>query len=191
MNVKNVINSHVINNELKYLTMFTIKYDPSMEMFELCSIHDKIPIQLLLNIPYQIRCGCIHNILIGDVNVFLEVEKNNEEENIITIKICGNIYSNKKSEKIYIFNPNKDKMPITLGRKDCSIIIDDPSISKIHTVINYSYQSDNFYIKDNETKNGSFLMLKEPFNYFYINAIELFFRLFGSKFKINLFCDDI
>ena len=179
------------NCEMKYITLFTIKYDISMEMYELCSIHDNIPLQLLLNFPYQIRCGYVHNILLGNVNIALKVEKNNEEEDIITIKICKDNKKDENNEKMYIFNPNKDKMPISLGRKDCNIILDDPSISKIHAFINYSFESDNFYIKDNETKNGTFLVFKEPFNFYYINSFELYFRLLGSKFQINLFNNEI
>jgi len=48
-------------------------------------------------------------------------------------------------------------MRVTLGRSsDCDIVFDDPTISKMHAVINMEYY-DDLSIEDRESKNGTFI----------------------------------
>ena len=54
----------------------------------------------------------------------------------------------------------------------------------MHLKILYSDNTDTFSVKDNNSQNGSYLLLNEPFNFLYITKI-LSFRFFGSKFNIK------
>ena len=42
-----------IKKENKTITLFTIRYIASMELFEFCSSHNSMPVELLLNNEYQ------------------------------------------------------------------------------------------------------------------------------------------
>ena len=178
----------------KGITLFTIKYISSMELFEFCSTHKSIPVQLLLDYEYQLRNGYDYNILLGEVCIILKVLKNINDEDILRIIIKNKIdeknnnndlNNNKKQEEIYNFNSsNNINQYISIGRKNCAININNDTLNDIHLKIRYSNNTDTFSIIDNNTKNGSYLLLNEPFNFLYIKNI-LSFRLFESKFKIK------
>lgn len=183
-----------VKRDNKCLTLFTIKYIASMELFEFCSIHNKVPVELLLDHEYQLRNGYDYNILLGEICVILKVFKNINDEDILKIKIKDriediynflNISINKKEEEFYIFNSsNYINKLITIGRKNCTVNINNDTISDIHLKILYSDNTDTFSVKDNNSQNGSYLLLNEPFNFLYIKKL-LSFRLFDSKFNIR------
>jgi hypothetical protein len=183
-----------IKRDNKYLTLFTIKYIVSMEMFEFCSIHNKVPVELLLDHDYQLRNGYDYNILLGEICIILKVFKNINDEDILKIRVKDkvddiynflNISINKKEEEFYIFNStNYINKLITIGRRNCTVNINNDTVSDMHLKILYSDNTDTFSVKDNNSQNGSYLLLNEPFNFLYIKKI-LSFRLFDSKFNIK------
>ena len=187
-----------LRKESKTITLFTIRYIASMELFEFCSTHNNIPVELSLDHEYQLRNGYIYNILLGEVCVILRVFKNKNDEDILRIRIQdkidekniidnsnNNLNLSKKQEDTYNFNSSNDIYKyISIGRKNCTINIDNETVSDTHLKIRYSDNSDNFYVIDGESKTGSYLLLNEPFNYLYIKDI-LSFRLLESKFKIQ------
>lgn len=183
-----------IKRDNKYLTLFTIKYLVSMEMFEFCSIHNKVPVELLLDHDYQLRNGYDYNILLGEICIILKVFKNINDEDILKIRIKDkvddiynflNISINKKEEEFYIFNStNYINKLITIGRRNCTVNINNDTISDIHLKILYSDNTDTFSVKDNNSKSGSYLILNEPFNFLYIKKM-FSFRFFDSKFSIK------
>ena len=183
-----------IKRDNRYLTLFTIRYIASMEMFEFCSTHNKVPVELLLDHEYQLRNGYDYNILLGEICVILKVFKNINDEDILKIRIKDkiediynflNISINKKEEEFYIFNSsNYINKLITIGRKNCTVNINNDTVSDMHLKILYSDNTDTFSVKDNNSQNGSYLLLNEPFNFLYITKI-LSFRFFGSKFNIK------
>jgi len=183
-----------IKRDNKCLTLFTIRYIASMELFEFCSTHNKVPVELLLDHEYQLRNGYDYNILLGEICVILKVFKNMNDEDILKIKIKDkiediynflNISINKKEEEFYIFNSsNYINKFITIGRRNCTVNINNETVSDIHLKILYSDNTDTFSVKDNNSQNGSYLLLNEPFNFLYIKKL-LSFRLFDSKFNIR------
>ena len=186
--------SPTIKRDNKYLTLFTIRYIASMEMFEFCSTHNKVPVELLLDHDYQLRNGYDYNIILGEICVILKVFKNINDEDILKIRIKDkiediynflNISINKKEEEFYIFNStNYINKLITIGRRNCTVNINNDTVSDMHLKILYSDNTDTFSVKDNNSQNGSYLLLNEPFNFLYIKKI-LSFRLFDSKFNIK------
>ena len=50
-------------------------------------------------------------------------------------------------------------MPIKIGRVNCHIEIKNPSISKLHGIIDYT--NGNYYYKDCNSTNGSTLLIRE------------------------------
>ena len=73
-------------------------------------------------------------------------------------KICIKIDNNINSKKYYF---SKENIPIYIGRANCTIDIDSRSLSKLHCFINYSLDDENFYFNDNNSTNGSILLVKE------------------------------
>ena len=169
--------------ENKTITLFTIRYIASMELFEFCSTHNSIPIELLLDHEYQLRNGYDYNVNIGEVWAILKVFKNKNDEDILRIKIKDNKGDkSKKQEECYNFNSsNKINKYISIGRINCTININNNTVSDTHLKIRYSDNTDTFSIIDGGSKNGSYLLLNEPFNFLYIKNI-LSFRLF---FKLS------
>jgi pSer/pThr/pTyr-binding forkhead associated (FHA) protein len=66
-----------------------------------------------------------------------------------------------KKIKLNIQVPPKDKhTEYTIGRdKNNSVFIDDDTVSKSHAII--IYRNNHFYIKDNNSSNGTFLNSKK------------------------------
>ena len=187
-----------VRRENKTITLFSIRYIASMELFEFCSTHNNIPVELLLDHEYQLRNGYNYNILLGEVCVVLKVFKNKNDEDILRIKVQdkndekngndndnNNLNISKNKEEVYNFNSSNDIYKyISIGRKNCTININNETVSDTHLKIRYSDNSDTFSIIDGESENGSYLLLNEPFNFLYIKNI-LSFRLLESKFTIK------
>ena len=187
------LSSPKIRKENKSITLFTIRYIASMELFEFCSVHKSIPIELLLDHEYQLRSGYDYNIKLGEVWVILKILKNINDEDILKVKIIYNNDkkldednpNNNKKEEFYSFNSSNDiNKYISIGNNNCTININNDSVSSTHLKIRYSDNTDTFSVIDGGSKNGSYLLLNEPFNFLYIKNI-LSFRLLDSKFNIK------
>ena len=184
-------NSNNYNNN-ENIVLFILKYDTALDMFQLTSMQDSVPVELLLNYNYPLRFQQNYNILIGSINLKLKVIKNEKNESILNISYSNidenNDNNNKKDEEkkeiFFKFNPFIDKMPITIGRINCDINLNNISVSKLHAQIDYIYDYDEYFITDCKSTNGTFLLLKNSLNSIFIKR-ELHFKLFESKFKIQ------
>jgi hypothetical protein len=74
------------------------------------------------------------------------------------------------------YNFSENDTPITIGRKKCTINIDNTSLSKVHAIIQFSPELKKFYFKDNKSTNGSIFILKED------DTLKLKGQM---KFKLN------
>ena len=181
-------NNNINNNE--NIVLFILKYDTNLDMFQLTSTIDDIPVELLLNYNYPLRFQQNYNILIGGIRIDLKVIKNDKNESILTVIVLSegdkedNKNGNAKNDIIYRFNPFIDRMPITIGRINCDISLNNISVSKLHAQIDYIYDYDEFFLTDCKSTNGTYFLLKSPLNSIYIKR-ELHFKLFESKFKIH------
>ena len=75
-------------------------------------------------------------------------------------------------------------MPITIGRINCTINVNNFSVSKLHAQVNYIYDYDQYFITDCKSTNGTYLLLNNSQNSIYIER-EYHFKLFEFKFKIK------
>ena len=181
-------NNNINNNE--NIVLFILKYDTNLDMFQLTSTVDDIPVELLLNYNYPLRFQQNYNILVGGMRIDIKVIKNDKNESILNIIVLNdedkgeNKNGNAKSDIIYRFNPFIDRMPITIGRINCDICLNNISVSKLHAQIDYIYDYDEFFLTDCKSTNGTYFLLKSPLNSIYIKR-ELHFKLFESKFKIH------
>lgn len=120
-------------------------------MFQLTSTVDDIPVELLLNYNYPLRFQQNYNILVGGMRIDIKVIKNDKNESILNIIVLNdedkgeNKNGNAKSDIIYRFNPFIDRMPITIGRINCDICLNNISVSKLHAQIDYIYDYDEFF----------------------------------------------
>ena len=118
----------------------------------LTSLNDDIffALEIWSNRNLYIKHSKRYYIQMSDIMISL---KSNNDDKKITIKILNNEVKNK-----YIFDFNK--APITIGRNNCSINIEKNSISKVHLIINYDINVNQFFLRDNFSTNGSFVLLK-------------------------------
>ena len=194
VNFNNNNNNNNSMNNNDNIILFSLKYDTSQDMFQLISTQDSIPIELLLNYNYPLRFQQNYNLLIGAIKMKMKVVKNDKNESILNIAILFDEENGeKKGEKkeiIYRFNPYVDKMPITIGRINCDINLNNISVSKLHAQIDYIYDYDEYFITDCKSTNGTYLLLKSPLNTIYVKR-DLYLKLYESKFKIHYINFDI
>lgn len=172
------------NNNNENIVLFTLKYDLNLDLFQLISTQDCLPVQLLLNYNFPLKFMQNYFILVGGVKLKIRVNKNEKNESMINIYVYNNNNNDKKkSLKYYTFNSLKDKMPITIGRNICNINLDNISVSKVHAQIDYIFEYDEFFIIDCNSTNGTYLLLQNPENSIYIKQ-DLNFKLCESNFRI-------
>ena len=181
-NGQNKNNSNNKNNNNENIILFILKYDLNLDIFQLISFQDSLPVQLLLNYNFPLKFHQNYYILIGGIKIKIRVIKNEKNESILNI-YTNNNNDKKKGEKSYSFNPIKDKMPITIGRNICNINLDNISVSKVHAQIDYIFEYDEFFIIDCDSTNGTYLLLQDSVNSIYIKQ-DLCFKLCESSFRI-------
>ncbi len=171
------------NNSNDNIILFILKYDITLDIFQLISIQDNLPLLLLLNYNYALKFHTDYYILIGGIKIRLRVTKNEKNESILQI-YTNNSNDKKKTEKMHSFNPLKEKMPITIGRSTCTINLEFNSVSKLHAQINYIYEYDEFFIIDCNSTNGTYLLLQNSVNSLYIKQNHVF-KICETIFKID------
>ncbi len=180
-------NSHendiIISDEItepkinKTHAIFYIYFEQKLDKFFLKSLTKEIYFSLIINPYNQIPLDNNHKNYVKIGKIILSILIKNDEK-IIYIKV-------KKSETIekeqnYYFN--KDKMPITIGRSNCSINIKCDTVSKTHITIDFNQENKNFFLIDNASTNGTQLLLNEGKN-IQLNG-EMNFNLGEKQFQI-------
>ena len=120
-------------------------------------------------------------LFIGKIFLSINIQKGDNGQTI-SIQI-DNTYdnSNKEVNKKYIFDQKKNM--IKIGRVNCDIIINVKCVSKIHGIIQFSKTNQLFYYKDNNTTNGTNLLIKKD-DFLKIKG-EMNFKLEDVNFKIQ------
>ena len=170
------------NNQKITGKVFEIYLNKIDKMYTLYFLHNS------LILYYKIKNNVFFNLdkdyflILGDIFITVLVKKNNSnlEEKIIYIQAE---LENEKP-KMQFFSP-KD-MPVKIGRVNCQIEIKKPSISKLHSIIDY--MDDNFYYKDCDSTNGSTLLIRED-DTLKLKG-EMSFKLEDIPFKITEVDDD-
>ena len=115
-------------------------------------------------------------LILGDIFLTIQVKK----QNILNEKTI-HIQAEVENEKPKKYSFTQKETPIKIGRINCSITIAKPSISKLHSIIDF--MDDNFYYKDCESTNGSTLLIREDDS---LNIKgEMSFKLEDISFKIK------
>ena len=173
-----IINDEITNPKInKTHAIFYIYFVPKVNKYYLKSLSKDIYFSLVFNPYIQIVLDNNHKNYIKIGKVILSILIKNEEK-IIYIKIKKGETINK--EQNYFFHV--DKMPITIGRGNCSINIKCDTVSKTHITIDYDKINKNFFLIDNASTNGTQLLLNEGKN-IQING-EMTFNLGEKQFTI-------
>ena len=152
--------SNKINPKInKSASIFSIHYNKNTNNYILTSFTDDIffALEIWSNRNLYIEHSKRYYIQMSDIIISL---KSNIVDKKITIKIF-NIKNEENDNSVknkYIFDFNK--VPITIGRNNCSINIEKKSISKVHLIINYDINTNLFFLRDNFSTNGSFVLMK-------------------------------
>jgi hypothetical protein len=170
------------NNQKITGKVFEIYLNKIDKMYTLYYLHNT------LILYYKIKNSVLFNLdkdyflILGDIFITVLAKRNdsNLEEKVIYIQAE---LENEKPKK-FIFS-QKD-MPIRIGRVNCQIEIKKPSISKLHSIIDY--KNDNFYYKDCGSTNGSTLLIRED-DTLKIKG-EMSLKLEEISFKISEVDDD-
>ena len=173
-----IINDEITNPKInKTHAIFYIYYVQKVNKYYLKSLSKDIYFSLVFNPYIQIVLDNNHKNYIKIGKVILSILIKNEEK-IIYIKIKKGETINK--EQNYFFH--EDKMPITIGRGNCSINIKCDTVSKTHITIDYDKINENFFLIDNASTNGTQLLLNEGKN-IQLNG-EMNFNLGEKQFSI-------
>ena len=90
-------------------------------------------------------------LILGSIFLSINIKK--------SLKIKINIQVELENERSQKYSFEIKDMPIKIGRSHCTINIQKPSISKLHGSIDY--EGDNFFYNDENSTNGSTLLIKE------------------------------
>ena len=170
-------NNYKKSNKNKNLgKVFEIFLDKKEKVFMLYYLHSSLLLYYKINDIFFFEIDKEYFFIVGNIFLSINVKRSiNSNEKILNIEVD---YEDEKSKK-YVFE-QKD-VPIKIGRVDCTINIPKASISKLHSIIDFS--DDNYIYKDANSTNGSTLLLKED-DVIKIKG-EMNFKLEEISFKIK------
>ena len=131
--------------------VFEILLDKRDKRFVLFYEHSSLLLYYKINNKLNLEYDKDYYLILGSIFLSINIKKSLKIKINIQIEL-----ENEKSQK-YIFEI-KD-LPIKIGRSNCNINIPKPSVSKLHSSIDY--ENDNFFYKDENSTNGSTLLIKE------------------------------
>jgi hypothetical protein len=156
--------------------VFEIFINKKNKAYTLYFLHNSLILYYKINKSVFFDTDKDYYLILGDIFLTIIVKKKpDNKEKIIQIQTE---IENEKPNK-FSFEP-KD-MPIKIGRVNCHINIPRPSISKIHSVIDFS--DDDFYYKDCGSTNGTTLLIREE-DSLKLSG-EMSFKLEDISFKIK------
>ncbi len=180
------INSNEFNscNNIKLSgVVFGIFLDKKTKTYKLYYLHNTLILYYKISNDVLIELEKYYYIIMGDIFFTIKVKNNylnDNNEKIIYIQVE---VDNEKPKKYYF---SQKETPIKIGRSKCDINISNQSISKLHSIIDYS--DDCFYYKDCGSTNGSTLLIRED------DSLEIkgkmSFKLENISFKIKEVGDD-
>ena len=149
--MKGIDENHLKQNK----RLFEIVFDKNQNTFLMNVLHKTLSINCILTNEddYYFEYLKKTHLLIGDINLFVYPKKI-KEKNILEITVANNF-----GESTYSFL--EYSMPVTIGRKNCTIVLKQDNVSKVHAFIFFSKEKEKFFIKDNYSTNKTHLILKE------------------------------
>ena len=160
----------------KNMKVFEIFLDKKEKVYVLYFTHNSLLLYYKINDNLIFDNDREYYLILGDILLTVTVKKAlNTNEKVINILV--EIEDEKPKKYVY---EQKD-VPIKIGRANCTIDIPKPSISKLHSIIDFS--NDMFFYKDAKSTNGSTLLIKED-DILKIKG-EMNFKLEDIPFKIK------
>ena len=143
-------------NENRKITgkVFEIYLNKKDKKYTLYFLHNSLILYYKIKNDVFLNLDKDYFLILGDIFLTIHI-KRNSSNNQKMIHIQAD-FENEKPKK-YVFSPSET--PIKIGRVNCQVEIKKPSISKLHSIIDY--KNDNFYYKDCGSTNGSTLLIRE------------------------------
>ena len=162
-NSNNENNTIYLSNKIdpkinKSVSLFSIHYNKMTNNYVLTSFTDEVffALEIWSNKNLYIEHSKRYYVQMSDIIISLNSNNINKNIKIKILNLKNEDNSGVKNKYIFDFN----KVPITIGRNNCSINIEKNSISKVHLIINYDVNTNQFFLRDNFSTNGSFVLLK-------------------------------
>ena len=156
--------------------LFQIILDRNRNEYILNFIHNSFILYYRINTPIYFDYDKEYYFILGNVFLSIMVKKAGEKQ-FISIRVETD---DQKAEKASFENEKK----LVIGRSNtCDIEIDKPCISKMHSVIEYDNNLNHYFYRDNNSTNGSTLLIKEDDSI----AIKgsMYFKLEDTSFIIK------
>ena len=169
------------NNDITSGRVFELYINKENKSYTLYYLHNTLILYYKINNKVFFDLDKDYYLILGDIFLTIMVKKNMETKEKI-IEIQTEIENEKPNKYTYV----SKEMPIEIGRVNCHINIPRPSISKLHSIIDFS--NDNFYYKDCGSTNGSTLLIRED-DSLKIKG-EMNFKLENVSFKIKEVYDE-
>ena len=137
--------------------IFEISYSKKTNDYQIYMIHNSMCLYYQIEQIFYFESDREYLILIG--KFFLTViQREAQNKKFVNIKLELIEDENDNGEE---FEFSEDDSPITIGRINSKITINNSSISKSHAVIEFSESEKKFLYKDVKSTNGSVLIMKE------------------------------
>jgi hypothetical protein len=142
-----------INKKQKHNSgkIFDILLDKKDKNFVLFYAHSSLLLYYKIKNKLNLEYDKDYYLILGSIFLSINIKK--------SLKIKINIQVELENEKSQKYSFEIKDMPIKIGRSHCTINIQKPSISKLHGSIDY--EGDNFFYNDENSTNGSTLLIKE------------------------------
>jgi hypothetical protein len=174
---------NIDENENRKITgkVFEIYLNKKDKKYTLYFLHNSLILYYKIKNDVFLNLDKDYFLILGDIFLTVHI-KRNSSNNQKMIHIQAD-FENEKPKK-YVFSPSET--PIKIGRVNCQVEIKKPSISKLHSIIDY--KNDNFYYKDCGSTNGSTLLIREDDSLKIKGKMSL--KLGDISFKITEVEDD-
>lgn len=136
--------------------IFEVSYSKKDHSFQIFMINSSMCLYYHIEHLFYFETSKNFLFLLG--RIFLEItQKEINKKMYIDIRV----EYGEDEEDFEEFSFSQEDAPITIGRVDCKITIQNSSISKRHAVIEFSDNLKQFFFRDDNSTNGSILILKE------------------------------
>lgn len=162
----------------KKFPLFYIVFDKKVDSFLLKSLTKEFYFSFILTPFKQVQIDIQRKTYfkLGKVLVTISIRKD-----IKTIQIKVRKSEFIKEKQIYTFT--EERCPITIGRMNADIVIKNNSVSKSHVTIDFDKSTENYFLVDNGSTNGTQLLLHESKTIVLNDTMN--FNLGNKQFKIE------
>ena len=136
--------------------VFDISYSKKNNDYQISMINNSMCLYYQIEHKFYFELERDYLFLLG--KIFIEFYQK-EEDHIKYLEIKIEYGEESAQNEMYTFSENE--VPISIGREGCKININNKSISKTHAIINFSQNYKTFSFTDNQSTNGSILIMKE------------------------------